>query len=199
MLRTRKNLSFVSLASLSLLALGLSAGSALSLTACGGGGSGGSGGGSTSTGCSDPVCFDYSKFDGTTPVTTFQADVLPIFRNSCGLSSTCHGSEQSHPPDQHYLGPKNKDPAPTAAQIQAIFDQNVGKASVLNPDMPIIDPGKPENSFLMYKLDGVECDKLTCAAKGTCDSLMPDGSTCPMEIEKRDVVRRWIAQGAKND
>ena len=88
-----------------------------------------------------------------------------------------------------------------AAEIQAIFDQNVGVASVENPDMKLVDPGHPEASFLMFKLDGVECDALTCAkqTKNACKDLMPLGNTKPMDADKREIVRRWIKQGAKND
>ncbi|MFO0759699.1 MAG: hypothetical protein U0359_24635 [Byssovorax sp.] len=196
---TRPRLSLISLASALFASLGLalSGGAAATLTACGG-----SGGSSSTTGTGGteaPACFDYTGYDGTDPAVSFQTDVLPIFRTSCGLSASCHGTEQGHPEKQHYLGPKNADPAPTAAQIQAIFDQNVGVASVENPDMKIIEAGHPEESFLMYKLDGVGCDKLTCAAKDTCEALMPQGNTKPMAADKRDAIRAWIKQGAKND
>jgi len=196
---TLLSLASLSLGSLSLASLPVVGGAVVSLSACGGSGGGtGSGG---AGGAEAPLCFDYTGYDGTTPVTTFSADVLPIFRNSCGLSASCHGTEGGHPAKQHYLGPKLKDPAPTAAQIMAIFDQNVGVASVENPDMLLIDPGHPELSFLMFKLDGVECDALTCAkgAKNTCEDLMPLGNTKPMDASKRDTIRRWIKQGAKND
>ncbi|MEO7328766.1 MAG: hypothetical protein ABI193_09330 [Minicystis sp.] len=196
----RLRLSFVSLASFSLasLSLALSGGAVASLTACGGSGGSGTGG---SGGAEAPLCFDYTGYDGTTPATTFVADVLPIFRLSCGLSASCHGTESGHPDDQHFLGPKTKDPTPTALQIQAIFDQNVGVSSLANPDMKIIDPGHPETSFLMFKLDGVQCDALTCAtkAKNACKDLMPLGNTKPMDAAKRDIIRRWIKQGAMND
>ncbi|MFT3768622.1 MAG: hypothetical protein QM820_24515 [Minicystis sp.] len=202
----------------SALVLALGAGLASSVTACGGsGGTGGAGGeigsgGSTSssgTGGTTPTaaCFDYTSFDATTPAVHFQADVLPILRLSCGLSQSCHGNENG-PGGQHYYGPKNSDPAPTAAQIQAIFDQSVDKPSVANPTMKVIAPGDPANSFMLYKLDGdpsakdkdaqVSCDKLACAADKTCLDAMPQGGP-QLPADKRDTLRRWIAQGAKND
>jgi hypothetical protein len=190
------------------LALGLGG----SLTGCGDSktsGEGGSGGKANSTvsgagggGCNDGAddCYNYSEscFKGDEPVVAFKQDVLPILRTSCGLSSSCHGNE-SGPGGQHYLGPKNSDPEPTADQIKKIFDQSVGQTPVVNAGMNIITPGDPEHSFLMYKLDGFKCSKLACAESGSCGSLMPQGSTSPMDAAKRDIIRRWIAQGAKND
>jgi hypothetical protein len=196
----RLRLSLVSFASFTCLTLALSGSALVSLSACGGGSGGTGGGGGSGTGGSpEPACFDYTGYDGTTPAVSFKTDVLPIFRTSCGLSASCHGSESGHPADQHYLGPRNSDPDPTEAQIQAIFDQNVGVASVINPDMKIVDPGHPESSFLMFKLDGVKCETLTCAAKSACKTLMPQGNTKPMDAGKRDTIRAWIKQGAKND
>ena len=65
--------------------------------------------------------------------------------------------------------------------------------------MNLISPKDPEHSFFMYKLDGLACSKLTCASDKSCLSLMPFGNTDPMPAAQRDVFRRWIAQGAKND
>ncbi len=173
-----------------------------SLAGCGGGTAGstgaGGGGGGSSCGLDGEGCFDYTCFKGDSPTVSFKTDVLPIFRTSCGLSSSCHGGE-SGPAGQHYLGPKNSDPAPTAAQIQKIFDQNVGQMPAVNAGMNIITAKDPEHSFMMYKLDGLKCTKLSCASDDSCLSLMPQGNTEPMDAAKRDVIRRWIAQGAKND
>ena len=168
-----------------------------SSSSTGGGGEGGGGGGSA-CGPSADGCFDYSCFKGDSPAVSFKTDVLPILRTSCGLSPSCHNSENG-PGGQHYLGPKLSDPAPTADQIAKIFEQSVDKDPVLKAGMKIITPGDPEHSFFMHKLDSVKCSKLACAPDNTCGSLMPQGSTTPMPAEKRDTVRRWIAQGAKND
>ena len=189
------------------LALGMGG----ALAGCGGGSSstsgdgGGGGASSTVTGagggnCNADAdgCYDYSCFKGDAPVVTFKTDVLPILRTSCGLSASCHGQE-SGPGGQHYLGPKNSDPEPTADQLAKIFEQSVGKTPVVNAGMNIITPGDPEHSFFMYKLDGINCSKLTCADSKSCGGLMPLGATTPMDGAKRDIIRRWIAQGAKND
>jgi hypothetical protein len=186
-----------------LLAASLAIATSGSLAGCGGGTSstgGGGGGGGSSCGLGADGCFDYTCFKGDSPTVGFKADVLPIFRTSCGLSSSCHGSECG-PAGQHYLGPKNSDPEPTAAQIQMIFDQWVGQTPSVDAGMNLISPKDPEHSFFMYKLDGLKCSKLTCAGDNTCDALMPDGvsESTLMDQSKRDTIRRWIAQGAKND
>lgn len=181
----------------------LAVGAGGSLAGCGGDSSSSTGGGGAGGGACSPSadgCFDYSCFEAATPVVTFKADVLPILRTSCGLSSSCHNNENG-PGGQHYLGPKLSDPAPTADQIAKIFEQSIGKTPVLNAGMSIISPKDPEHSFFMYKLDGLECSKLACAENDSCGGLMPLGvsEASLMEPAKRDVIRRWIAQGAKND
>jgi hypothetical protein len=167
-------------------------------------GSSGSGGEGTST---PGGCFDYTGFDETTPTVTFKADVLPIFQNSCGLSMSCHGANPPTVPSQMFLGPALPAMA-SSTDIAAIFAGAVGVKSVDDSDMDIIDPGSPESSFLMYKVDsdpmsvnGVTCSTLTCAAPSSatpCLSGMPlDGDQ--LSLADRDTIRRWIAQGAKND
>jgi hypothetical protein len=196
---------------------------AATLTACGssGGkstsGTGGNGGGASSD------CFDYTGFQ-TTPTVGFAADVLPIFSNSCGISSVCHGCDDSSTCTDSgikpYLGPAVGSPAATSGQIAAIFAQAVGQPSTLqpslsdssmmvgNPGMMIIAPGDPEHSFMMYKLDGdpnatnvndeVSCSTLSCASGMTCGGSMPSGGP-QLSSTDRNTIRRWIAEGAKND
>ena len=142
-------------------------------------------------------CFDYTAFDGMSPKVTFSKDVLPIFRNSCGFSS-CHGNASPTESARHYYGPGNSEPTPDMTQITAIFEQSVGKPAVEEPSLSLIEPGKPDKSFLLYKLDGASCASLPCAAKKTCGASMPQSNPLLAE-EKRDTIRRWIAQGAKND
>lgn len=181
--------------------------------------------GGTGAGSAAGDCYDYSTFDGTSPTVTFSADVLPIFRGSCGISSACHGCDDigtpgcTNPGYQPYLGTSVAQAAPTTAQIAAIIASTVGQPAALqtssidgtqvgNPDMSIIKAGNPANSFMMYKLDGsfptvpdnteVTCSTLTCASTMSCGGAMPSG-VAPISSTERDTLRRWIAQGAKND
>ena len=178
----------------------------VSITTAVGGMMAGCGGDETTTD-DGAACFDYAGFDGTTPATTFRADVLPLFVRSCGLSTSCHG-DPSSPNDaatmgrRQFLGP----PATMASevtdmQIDAIFAANVNKDSVKGAGMKVIAPGSPDQSFLMHKMDGLCGAELKCEGVGAgtgCGETMPQKASILPQAE-RDVVRRWIAQGAKND
>ncbi|MCK6548800.1 hypothetical protein L6R52_23350 [Myxococcota bacterium] len=146
----------------------------------------------------DSLCHETSGVDLTSPTVGFRTDVLPILRNSCGLSQACHGSEASSG-GYFYLGPSNAMGAATDAQIGAIFDQTVGVATTLTTGVPRVKAGDPANSFLMHKIDGtLQCATLSCAATNECGTTMPQGGPLLAEAQ-RDTIRRWIAQGAKND
>jgi len=186
-------------------AFGLTAAACSSSNSTGGGGS--STGASTGMGGSSAPngCFDYTGFDGMTPAVHFKADVLPIFRPSCGLSASCHQSENPPLPAEHYLGPSVSMPAPTAAQITEILNGIVGVKSQDEPTMDVVAAGDPAHSFMMYKLDGdptdvngLSCSNLKCAANMSCLLAMPSGGP-QLPAAERDTIRRWIAQGAKND
>jgi hypothetical protein len=152
------------------------------------GGAGGAGGAS--------ACFDYSTFNGASPAVGFQADVLPIFRTSCGLSASCHGS-QNGPPSQPFLGPPIAAGQVSASEIDAIFASVINVDSFNDPNLKRVAPSAPEMSFLMHKLDGTfACAPVSCG--DMCGGSMPLGAP-PLPQAQRDTVRRWIAQGAKND
>jgi hypothetical protein len=160
---------------------------------------GGTGGGGGEGGGANAACFDYSAFDGMSPAVSFQADVLPFFQQSCGVSTACHGDINEPNENRPYLGP-NMSTTPTQAEIDAIFASIVGVTSFYEPAMNIVKASDPENSFLMYKIDGMlECDKLECAGNKDCGGIMPQGVSEPVEQASRDKVRRWIAQGAQNN
>lgn len=152
-------------------------------------------------GCSDETggsdtCHDYSSFNATSKTVSFKTNVLPIFQQSCGVSAACHQS-QSGPSGQPYLGPPTG-PAPTQADIDKIFAQNVGVAAVKAPTMKIVEAGNPKGSFLMHKMDNtLKCADVTCGDAG-CGASMPLANPS-LGATERDTVRLWIAQGAKND
>lgn len=146
----------------------------------------------------DTSCFDYASFSGASPAVSFKTDVLPIFRQSCGVGgAACHGQQsgiKSHP----FLGPAKSDPDPTQADIDVIFAQNVGVFATEATMTMLVDPGHPETSFLMHKMDGTQetCGDAKCET--SCKTSMPLGQDI-LPADTRNTVRRWIAQGAKND
>jgi hypothetical protein len=144
------------------------------------------GGGNTTN-----TCKEYSPPAGTdlnNPQVSFKTDVYPIFTGSCGLSTSCHGSKTTSQSNL-YLGSR------TETDTSAVRNGIVGKQAQALA-MNVVTAGDPKNSYLMHKMDGDQCT-LTCKG-GSCQRAMPDGSD-PLSEEKRLVVRRWIAQGAKDN
>ena len=164
---------------------------------CSDSGTGGSGGSACEIGADG--CFDYTCFEPNKATVSFSGDVLLVFEQSCALSASCHGNPLS--PNgasgyQPYLGEVNPETQPS--DVDLIFMTNVGADSVRAPSMKIIDPGKPETSFLMHKMDGdLDCAELECEA-GDCLKSMPQGSGI-LPRESRDKVRNWILQGAEQN
>lgn len=156
----------------------------------GGGGDGGSGG------SGEAICFDYSTFDGTSPTVSFKDEVLPIFQRSCGITTGCHGDPNPTDEKRPYLGPKKTITA-TDEDIATIRGAIIDVTSYFEPTMSIVTTGDPEKSFLMHKMDGtLKCELLTCAEAKDCGVAMPQGNEEPLALAERDLVRRWIAQGA---
>lgn len=154
-------------------------------------------GGTESTGGAPAACFDYASFDGASPGVSFLVDVLPLFRRSCGLSAACHN--QQDPFGQPYLGPMLGEMV-TPQNIDDILKGIVDVAALKEPGMAIVKTGDPEHSFLMHKIDGtLSCDALACAADQGCGTPMPQGAKELLPLHERDTIRRWIAQGAKNN
>jgi hypothetical protein len=128
-----------------------------------------------------------SNTDLTTPV-SFRNDVLPLFTQSCAFS-TCHGTEASSNQGL-YLG---SGPAPDAVKVRASL-----LAMSATAGMFYVIPGDPKKSFVMRKLDGDQCMLDTTCVGRTCGARMPrNGAQLPQT--QRDAVRRWIAQGAKDN
>ena len=132
----------------------------------------------------------------TTPSISFKTDVVPLFQQSCALSTSCH-QDKVGGPSGLYLGGSSNSPADPAGVYAAI----VGVASIELPSMQYVKAGDLANSFLMHKMDGNQCQfSAQCGATPApnCGDVMPQ-SSCPLTGAQRDTVRRWIAQGAQNN
>jgi len=134
-------------------------------------------------------CKDYSppaSFDAQNPKVAFAKDVVPIFTQSCAFSA-CHGSSAAS--NGIALGGGD---GPTIHK--AIVDVRSSKLA----SMSFVKPGDPSQSYILKKMDGAQCTLDAQCVGGTCGESMPKGEgTLP--VETRDIIRRWIAQGAKND
>lgn len=136
------------------------------------------------------TCSDYTppaSFDPQTPAVSFSRDVLPIFKTSCAFTA-CHGLQGSN--NGVFLG-ESGGPAAVHASL-------VGRRASKLQTMDLVKAGDPRESFVMRKLDGSHCVLDAQCTGGTCGDSMPRREET-LPIEERDKIRRWIAQGAKND
>jgi hypothetical protein len=145
-------------------------------------------------------CYDYATcYTPSTKSVSFKTDVLPIFEQSCSLSMSCHGTASSPTTSlgyQPYLGKSTSDPMPS--DVNKILMLIVGVQSPTATNEKIVDPGHPETSFLMQKMDSAQnCASITCIQAG-CGTSMPQ-NVDPLPAATRDKVRDWIKQGAKNN
>lgn len=114
---------------------------------------------------------------------SFKDDVVPILATNCALAA-CHSSKESNlgihlTYDKAQLYAELQKSSPTPGYGNAKF----------------VVPGKPEESFLMAKMDGTQSKLPACS--GGCGAEMPPGELIAQK--DRDVVRAWIKNGAKDD
>jgi hypothetical protein len=73
---------------------------------------------------------------------------------------------------------------------------NLGRNSEQLPSRKYVVPGKPEESYLMNKIDGSnDCSGFMCVGAAGCGVQMPQLSP-PLEPGRMNMVRDWIKQGA---
>jgi hypothetical protein len=149
---------------------------------------------SSSSGSSGCTAYDPGKLDLTTPTVSFKTDVVAgVFNKSCGLSTSCHGSATASQGGL-FLGAKDK-LGSDASDVRKLI---VGVASKDLPTMPFVTVGDPSKSFLLHKMDGDQCQFAAQCTGGDCQQTMPQGSDA-LPADRRDIVRRWIAQGAQDN
>lgn len=121
---------------------------------------------------------------------SFRNDVLPVFSFGCAFAS-CHGTARS---DRVYLGTRAADgePLATPSAIRAALLERSNEA-----DLALVVPSRPEESFLMYKLDGDFC-AIASRCVDDCGEPMPKDAAL-LAASERDTIRRWIAEGAADN
>jgi hypothetical protein len=107
---------------------------------------------------------------------TFAADVQPIFTNSCAFSG-CHGTLNPNPAG-----------SPMVLEPGQAYDNIVNVPAGQLPSMDRIEPGNPNLSYLIRKLEG------THVQAGGSGSRMPIGN--PLPSSTMAVLRQWINEGA---
>ncbi len=152
-----------------------------------------------SAGCSNgsapaPACKEHdvpASTNLTQPVVRFRSDVMPLFVQSCAFTS-CHGNPGGGSGGV-FLGTKAGSTEPAVVRTNI-----VGVAAAKLKAMPLVAAGNPKGSFLMRKLDGDHCLLDSQCEEKSCGDAMPKAGELLPDTE-RDKVRRWIAQGAKDD
>jgi len=175
----------------------------------GSGGSGATGGASGATGgasgagsaCKDPTgagsgtCpkFDYANYNPcATP--TLKNDIQPIFTNSCALSSSCHQNGSSHHPNLGLSTTQLDGGKPTDAMLTMIMTE-LSKPSTEVAGRNIVTSGKPEDSYLVNKVEGTNnCSGFVCMGPDKCGIQMPD-PLVPLEKPQIELIRAWIKKG----
>jgi len=106
---------------------------------------------------------------------SFKSDLVPILKTRC---ATCHlmGTEAGN----------------IALHPGAAYANLVNVPSVEAPALMRVQPGEPQASYLMLKLEGTHLDK------GGSGVRMPFDAP-PLEDDTLAMFRAWIAAGAENN
>ena len=143
-----------------------------------------------------------SAADLHAPTVSLVRDVMPILEKSCAAGgATCHGdpSVVSDRVPRPFLG---YDGAPDAgADVAEVRGGLVNVKSREDLSMDLVAPGDPARSFLMHKVDGDQCTLMAECAIGNsirpnCGAFMPYQAPTVLDVQTRDTLRGWIAQGA---
>lgn len=111
---------------------------------------------------------------GAAEAVSFARDLVPVLRANC---ATCHLTGQE-------AGNMKLHPGGAYASLVNVDSVESG--------LKRVQPGAPQQSYLMHKLDGTHLDA------GGVGDRMPFGVP-PLDDATRERFRNWIAAGAKND
>jgi hypothetical protein len=109
---------------------------------------------------------------------SFAENVQPIFTNSCAFAGGCHAGGSPA------LGMNL-----SAGQA---YQNIVNVAADQLPSMDRIEPGEPDNSYLVYKIQGTQ------TSVGGTGQRMPLTGCCLSQAQI-DTIRAWVEAGAENN
>ena len=95
---------------------------------------------------------------------------------------------------------------PAVVDAALLIGRLVGVASQTAPELDLIAPGSPSRSFLVLKIEGCQNSStgITCRAQPGAKTTAPCGDTMPQAARPlcnadRELLRRWIQQGARDN
>lgn len=125
----------------------------------------------------DGTGVDGGEGGGVNSGMTLSADVQPILMANCALSG-CHAG--SNPQEGQNLSARQT------------FSNVVNVASNQLPSMDRVEPGQPDSSYLVHKIQG------THLQVGGSGERMPVGRS-PLSQAETNVIRAWIEAGAMSN
>jgi hypothetical protein len=147
------------------------------------------------------MCVAYTSAADLSQPVSFRRDVMPIFHASCG---GCHRAPMNTTPHSLELGGGDAGVDPSE-----LLTKLVGAKAAEMPEMELVAPGDPANSYLMHKMDDDQCTLAAQCNAGALGSKFPNcGGAMPpvpassppkLSAATRDIVRAWIHQGAQDD
>jgi hypothetical protein len=120
------------------------------------------------------ILFAQAAIAATDLPVSFAKDIVPTLKTQCAI---CHLS--------------GEEAGNLALHPKGAYASLVGKTST-ESSFQIVHPGKPEESYLIMKLEGIHLDK------GGSGEQMPFAAP-PLAPELIAKIKLWIAQGAQNN
>ena len=140
------------------------------LPGCAGSGGGGGGGG--------PKCKAPAQ-----PTISYANNVQPIYNRSCAVAAGCHASS----------GPAQ------GLDLSAgkSYGQSVNVKSTEQPKLKRIDPGKPDSSYIVQKIEGTPGISGVLMPQG-CPGTPLNGAQC-LSADDISCIRQWVTECAPNN
>jgi hypothetical protein len=147
------------------------------------------------SGCSsEPNLIQGPSSSSTKATVSFKDDVIPVLRQNCS-STGCHGAKEFN---KGIYIPCCKDTDNATIYEELKKDSRLGAGK-------FVVPGDAKASFLMLKMDNTQgtldakcTDPDSVLPPKNCGESMPQGDGLLPQAD-RDLVRKWIDQGAKNN